>query len=191
MRNFRAVGLCCGLFCGLRYTLRMIFTSHSIEETLNLGRAIGRLSPASAMTCVALDGPLGAGKTHLTRGIAEGAGVDDPTLVSSPTYVLLNIYAGPKPVFHLDAYRVASPEDFAAIGFEEILAGESPEAAAGGIVVVEWAMKVAELLPADRLEIGIEHAGDAETSERAFTITGTGEKSRELVAGLASAMQSH
>ena len=65
---------------------------------------------------IALDGNLGAGKTHLTRGIAVGAGVEDVTLVSSPTYVLLNIYrasgvVGSKPVFHMDAYRISSEDD--------------------------------------------------------------------------------
>jgi len=167
----------------------MTLTTHTIEQTLELGRAIGQLAPATAVTCVALDGPLGAGKTHLARGIAEGAAVDDPTLVSSPTYVLLNIYAGPKPVFHLDAYRIASSEDFAAIGFEEILAGESPTAAAGGIVVVEWATKIADLLPADRLEIAIEHAGEAEALERIFAITATGPASRSVLESLAIQFQ--
>ena len=83
----------------------MLLTTHSIPETLALGRLLGRLAPPN--TFIALDGQLGAGKTHLTRGIAEGAAVEDPSLVSSPTYVLLNIYQGPKPVFHLDAYRLA------------------------------------------------------------------------------------
>jgi tRNA threonylcarbamoyladenosine biosynthesis protein TsaE len=181
---FQWVGL--RKFRRFRYTSGMTVTTRTIEETLALGRAIGRLAPASAITCVALDGPLGAGKTHLTRGIAEGAGVDDATLVSSPTYVLLNIYGGPKPVFHLDAYRVASSDDFAAIGFEEILAGESPAGpAGGGIVVVEWAAKVSALLPVDRLEIAIEHAGEAETSERTFAISATGERSRALLESVA------
>src|SRR3954470_12994298 len=113
--------------------------SKSFDETLGLGRLIGRLAPGNM--CVALEGNLGAGKTQLTRGIAMGAGVNDVTLVSSPTYVLLNVYEGTKPVFHMDSYRIESAEDFEAVGFDELLTD-------GGIVVVEWAEKIGELLPA-------------------------------------------
>ncbi len=111
----------------------------NVDETVELGRILGEIAPPN--TCIALHGNLGAGKTQLTRGIAIGVRVDDIRLVSSPTYVLLNIYPGTKPVFHLDAYRVESDEDFAAVGFEELLAAD-------GIVVVEWAEKIMPLLPA-------------------------------------------
>ncbi|MGN6368812.1 MAG: tRNA (adenosine(37)-N6)-threonylcarbamoyltransferase complex ATPase subunit type 1 TsaE [Phycisphaerae bacterium] len=153
----------------------MEIVTHSVHETLRLGELIGRL--ARPNTCIALNGNLGAGKTHLTRGIARGAGVEDVTLVSSPTYVLLNIYresgsASSKPVFHLDAYRIGSEEDFEVVGFEELLTG-------GGIVVVEWAAKVVHLLPEDRVEISIE-AGEAE-EERLFLLAATGSESASLV----------
>jgi tRNA threonylcarbamoyladenosine biosynthesis protein TsaE len=144
----------------------MQIVSTSVEQTMALGQLLGQLAPAGA--CIALHGHLGAGKTHLTRGIALGAAVDDPTLVSSPTYVLLNIYPGPRPVFHMDAYRVASEEDFAAVGFEELLQSN-------GIAVVEWAEKVAAFLPADRLEIVME-AGEGE-EERLLTLSATGRES--------------
>ncbi len=154
----------------------MTIVTESVEATLALGRLLGRLAAlAPRGTCIALDGQLGAGKTHLTRGIAEGAGVDDPTLVSSPTYVLLNIYPGKWPVHHLDAYRIASEEDFAAVGFEELLS----EGGGGGIVVVEWAKKIRHLLPADYVHIQIE-PGEAD-GQRVFEITGTGAHSGLLV----------
>ena len=79
----------------------------------------------------------------------------DSDLVSSPTYVLLNIYPGKhgdpgsKTLYHLDAYRTTGGEEFEALGFEEWLAEEA-------IVVVEWPSRIAALLPADRLEIHIE-----------------------------------
>src|SRR4051812_383864 len=101
----------------------MVIVTRSVEETVALGRLFGRLAPDGAMTCIALEGELGAGKTQFARGVAEGAGVENPGLVSSPTYVLLNIYQGHKPVYHLDAYCVAGPADFEAVGFEEILSG--------------------------------------------------------------------
>src|SRR5690348_2230878 len=113
----------------------MKITTHSTAQTLALGRALGKLAPTPL--CIALNGQLGAGKTHLVRGIAAGAQVADPNLVSSPTYVLLNIYpaapANPhsKTVFHLDAYRTHSLADFEAVGLDELL--EQP-----AITVIEW-----------------------------------------------------
>ena len=156
----------------------MQITTHSVEETLGLGLLLGQLAPPN--TCVALHGNLGAGKTHLTRGIALGARVEDPALVSSPTYVLLNIYresAEPaaRPVFHMDAYRITSEEDFEVVGFDELLTS-------GGIVVVEWAEKISHLLPDDRVEIRIE-AGEFE-EERLFTVTSTGSVSTALITRL-------
>ena len=153
----------------------MEIVTRSVEETLALGRLIGKLAPVQGVTCIALDGPLGAGKTHLTHGIAEGAGVDDPTLVSSPTYVLLNVYPGPKPVYHLDAYRVAGPADFEAVGLEEVLSGSG----GGRIVVVEWASKLVESMPMDRIEIAIEHEGDGQV--RLLRMSGQGERSAQLL----------
>ena len=97
----------------------------------------------AAGDCVALLGDLGAGKTNFTRGLVAGLGGDRRD-VSSPTYVLLQIYESPAmrlPVYHLDAYRVGGADDLEAIGFSELLAQ-------GGVVVVEWADRVADLLPA-------------------------------------------
>src|SRR4051812_47102020 len=110
----------------------------SVSQTLLLGTLIGQL--AAPNTCLGLDGNLGAGKTHLTRGVALGATVDDPTLVFLPSYVLLNIYQGLSPVYLLYSYRIASEEDFAVVGFDELLK-------AGGIIVVEWANRIPHLLP--------------------------------------------
>ena len=97
------------------YSTGVEIISRSVEETLALGRRVGALCEPGM--CITLSGPLGAGKTHFVRGLAEGAGVADVGLVSSPTYVLLNIYpadarnAEAKAVYHLDAYRLAGGED--------------------------------------------------------------------------------
>jgi tRNA threonylcarbamoyladenosine biosynthesis protein TsaE len=158
-----------------RYTCRMHISTHSAEQTLQLGGLIGRLTPLPpALSCIALDGPLGAGKTHLVRGIAEGAEIEDAGLVSSPTYVLMNIYPGPKPIWHLDAYRISSEDDFAALGLDEIFSG----AAGGGIVVIEWAARIATLLPTDQLHIAISHEGE---NRRDFQIAAHGQYSRHLL----------
>lgn len=150
----------------------------TVEETMNLGAAIGRLGGPGQI--VSLDGPLGTGKTQLVRGVAAGAGVADLSLVCSPTYVLLNIYnadetkANARTVYHLDAYRIKSSEDFSAIGFDELLDQ-------GGIVVVEWAARVADLLPADRLAITGEWSGE---NSRLWHISAKGPNSQRLLAEL-------
>lgn len=90
--------------------------------------------------CIALEGDLGAGKTQFVRGLVEGLG-GEANEVSSPTFVLLNVYpATGMTVYHLDAYRVGSAEDFEGIGFQELLEQN-------GLVVVEWASKVDSLIP--------------------------------------------
>lgn len=136
------------------YTWGMIrFVTRSVEETWELGRRLGRAAPVG--TVFALRGMLGAGKTQLVRGMAEGAGVKDLGVVSSPTYVLMNVYEagdqpGGKAVYHVDAYRVSGAEDFAAVGLEEIMdEGE-------GLVVVEWPERIEAMLPEQRVEVRME-----------------------------------
>jgi tRNA threonylcarbamoyladenosine biosynthesis protein TsaE len=110
--------------------------------------------------CIALEGPLGAGKTQFVRGLVAALGAE-PRRVSSPTFVLLNIYSGGRiTVFHLDAYRVHGGEDFESIGFAELLEQM-------GVVVVEWASRVQKILPAKRINVQIEVTGE---SERRITI---------------------
>jgi tRNA threonylcarbamoyladenosine biosynthesis protein TsaE len=102
--------------------------------------------------CIALCGELGAGKTQFVRGLVKGLGGKGRS-VSSPTFVLLNVYeSGRLRVYHLDAYRVAGPEDFDAIGFSELLEQ-------GGVVVVEWADRVRELLPNRCIEVAMKATG--------------------------------
>ncbi len=95
---------------------------------------------------VALEGDLGAGKTQFVRGLLRGLG-GDARLVSSPTYVLLNVYPGGRlTLFHIDAYRTAGPDDLAGIGFDELLDE-------GGVVAVEWPARLGDLLPAHRYTV--------------------------------------
>ena len=102
---------------------------------------------------VALDGDLGAGKTQFVRGLLRGLG-GDPRLVSSPTYVLLNVYPGGRlTLFHLDAYRTAGPDDLADLGFDELLDQ-------GGVTAVEWPSRLGELLPARRYTVRLTAVGD-------------------------------
>jgi tRNA threonylcarbamoyladenosine biosynthesis protein TsaE len=99
--------------------------------------------------CIAMYGELGAGKTQFVRGLVRG--LNGPVRrVSSPTFVLLNVYDGGRlNVYHLDAYRVGG-QDFEAIGFAELL--EQP----GAVVAVEWAERIGDLLPVTRINVRIE-----------------------------------
>jgi tRNA threonylcarbamoyladenosine biosynthesis protein TsaE len=133
--------------------------THNHEETLALGRDFaGRLDVGH---CVSMIGTLGAGKTALVRGIAEGLGLADTRLVSSPTYVLVQEYPGRMPIFHLDLYRMGDPRaELSDLGLEEMLDE--------GVALIEWADRAEAALPHDRWEITIEITAE---SSRKFTIT--------------------
>jgi tRNA threonylcarbamoyladenosine biosynthesis protein TsaE len=124
------------------------YESNSVAET---EAAAGELAQSlRGGECLALHGDLGAGKTQFVRGLVRSLG-GSPRAVSSPTFVLLNVYEGGRlTVYHLDAYRVGGADDFEAIGFPELL--EQPDA----IVVVEWADRVTSLLPSKTIDIHIE-----------------------------------
>ena len=119
--------------------------SASPDETHDLGRRLG-LSAVPG-TVVALIGPLGAGKTHLTKGVAAGLGVR--SVVNSPTFVLINEHVGRLRLYHADAYRLGDPEEAAAAGILD-------ERQADGVTVIEWADRLDGWLPAERLEIRLD-----------------------------------
>jgi len=143
----------------------------SPSETLELGRRLGALLRAGDF--VALLGELGAGKTVVARGAAEGAGVSG--VASSPTFALVNLYRGGRVVLqHVDLYRLSGPSELFALGFEDLLA----EPAA---TICEWADRAGSVLPADRLEIALETTG---ANERRATFAAHGARSKELLDGL-------
>jgi len=125
--------------------------TRSVRGTLALGRKFAeRLRVGD---CVALTGPLGAGKTVLIRGIAAGLGLADQKLVASPTFVLVREYQGRMPIYHVDLYRTIEPAaELAGLGLEEML----PE----GVVLIEWAERAAGHLPLPRWEIDITITGE-------------------------------
>ena len=119
------------------------FTSNSVEQTRSLGRLIG--DKLSAGTVIALDGTLGAGKTHLTQGIAAGLDVPDGAVVS-PTFTICIPYEARLLMLHLDAYRIRSPEEVDQLGLDESVSD-------GVVLVVEWASRIETLLPPIDLKI--------------------------------------
>jgi tRNA threonylcarbamoyladenosine biosynthesis protein TsaE len=116
---------------------RTVF-SLSEEETLDLGRGLGRALKGGEL--LLLQGDLGYGKTVFARGVAVALGIL-PEEVSSPSFTLVHEYVGGRvPLFHIDLYRLETPEDeVGALGIEDILA-------AGGVVLVEWGEKLPPFL---------------------------------------------
>ncbi len=107
--------------------------SNSVEETTELGRRFG--SQLRGGEIVALIGPLGSGKTHFVKGVAAGAGAEDSRVVNSPTFVIVNEYSGRLDIYHVDAYRINSVDEFEMLGFDDFCYDES-------VVLIEWADKV-------------------------------------------------
>jgi len=129
------------------------FHSDSVEQTEAIASELA--AQLRGGECIALSGEMGAGKTQFVRGLVRGLGGSSRS-VSSPTYVLLNVYPGGRlTVFHLDAYRVGGADDFDAIGFPELLEQ-------GGVVVVEWPQRVAPLLPGRRIAVHISPIGPSQ-----------------------------
>ncbi len=139
------------------------FTYDAADEaaTERLGMALAKWLPEGSV--VALDGPLGAGKTRLVQAIAGACGVAR-ALVVSPTFVLVHEYQGSRPIIHIDAYRLRDEDDFLQLGADEYFGPPN-------LVLVEWASRVAGCLPAERLAIAISVLGE---HARQFNVAGGG-----------------
>ena len=115
------------------------FTSKSFEETLEIGKTIGKSFHPGDIVC--LEGDLGAGKTSLAKGIALAFDIKEN--VTSPTYTLISEYTGTLPLFHMDLYRIDSMEEFEMLGAEDFLFGN-------GVCLIEWSERIHEYLPSER-----------------------------------------
>jgi tRNA threonylcarbamoyladenosine biosynthesis protein TsaE len=144
-------------------TARFLYDAPDLDATVCLGRRLGAVLFPGAV--VALVGPLGAGKTHFVRAVAEGLGVAEPRVVTSPTFVLIQEYTGRLPAYHFDAYRLRGPEDFFDLGAHEYFE-------AGGVCLVEWADRVEAALPRQLLRVNIVITGEM---SRQFDIAAQGE----------------
>ncbi|GJQ60813.1 MAG: tRNA (adenosine(37)-N6)-threonylcarbamoyltransferase complex ATPase subunit type 1 TsaE [Candidatus Scalindua sp.] len=137
-----------------------------------LGNRIGALLQPSDV--IALIGQLGAGKTHLVKGIAEGVGIKDRSVVTSPSYILMNHYRGKLPIYHFDAYRLESPEEMYDIDCMEFFWGD-------GVSVIEWADKIMECLPDEHINITMETINN---TTRDILISYSGERHKDFMKGL-------
>jgi tRNA threonylcarbamoyladenosine biosynthesis protein TsaE len=127
------------------------FETHSDEETRAIGRELARLLPHQGL--VLLIGDLGAGKTTLTKGIAEGRNAASADDVSSPTFTLIHEYGDPVKIYHVDLYRLDTLEEVSRLGLEELF--DRP-----ALTLIEWGERFPEVLPAERTEIRLRHIID-------------------------------
>jgi tRNA threonylcarbamoyladenosine biosynthesis protein TsaE len=131
-------------------TLTRSVRSESPEQTHRLGVRLGELLQPGDF--VGLIGDLGAGKTHLVRGVAEGAQVPRSE-VASPTFAIVYPYSGRIPLYHADLYRIADYDELYATGFLDLINGE-------GAVLVEWLDRVPQAAPREYLRVTLRPVGD-------------------------------
>ncbi|MCL6638486.1 MAG: tRNA (adenosine(37)-N6)-threonylcarbamoyltransferase complex ATPase subunit type 1 TsaE [Firmicutes bacterium] len=147
----------------------MVIKTYSPEETARLGEALAPFLEPGDLVC--LNGDLGAGKTAFARGVARGLGVKGH--VTSPTFTLINEYQGRLPLYHMDVYRLEDAGEMEDLGYEEYFYGD-------GVTLIEWAEKVTDVLPEERLEIYL--GGGAGGSDfREIALVPFGERYRRLV----------
>jgi len=147
------------------------FFSRSPEQTRRVGMRLGGLLRKGDVIC--LQGDLGAGKTTLVQGLAQGWGSLDP--VSSPTFIIVNIYRRPDDgqLFHMDAYRLESAPEAAELDLDEMLAQ--------GSLLIEWPERVQEVLPKDHIWISFEYVAE---ENRQLIIKATGTRYDDLLSEL-------
>lgn len=148
------------------------WSTTSAESTLALGEALGRC--LNAELTIGLVGPLGAGKTHLVKGIAAGNAPRLVSSVTSPTFTLIHEYDGRLTLYHVDAYRLHDTAELLALGFDELTRADS-------VVVVEWADRVRSAMPEDSLWITLALTGP---TDRDLTFQAGGPRAQRCLEAL-------
>lgn len=136
----------------------LTLNSKSSEETIEIGKKIGSLLKKGDI--LAMQGTLAAGKTTITKGIAESLGVTD--VITSPTFCLISEYEGKMPLYHFDVYRLEGSEDFINLGAEDMIYGD-------GVSIIEWSEKIMDELPSSTIIIRLE-TDSSDNSSRKITI---------------------
>ena len=133
--------------------MKINIISNNALETMELGQKIARLAKPGSVFC--LDGDLGAGKTTMVRGVAQGLNIN--SVVQSPTFNIMKIYFnGSKPLIHIDAYRLADVNTD--IGLDEYIGYET------GITLIEWPKFIKDLIPEEANQITIKNLGEDKRS---------------------------
>ena len=149
------------------------YQTNSADETRSLASNLGAVLRPGDTLC--LIGDLGAGKTTFTQGLALGLGLPPDEPVNSPTFMLLAEHPGGRvPLFHFDVYRLPDSSALYDLAFDEYLSGE-------GVVVIEWADRITDALPPDRLDL-VFSAVSYDT--RQITVTARGERAKEILSQL-------
>lgn len=142
--------------------------TYNANETFLLARCIGeRLKEGDIL---ALSGELGSGKTCFTGGLARGLGVNENYQITSPTFTLINEYPAKYKLYHFDVYRLNGYSDLEDLGYEEYFAGH-------GVVVIEWAEKISQIIPEEAIFINFEYIDE---NKRKITIRGLLHRLKEL-----------
>jgi len=135
------------------------FTTATEDETIALGAQLAAAWPRPCV--VLLIGNLGAGKTTMAKGIAEGLGIARADDVTSPTFPLIHEYGDTGELYHIDLYRLDTAAEVASLGLDEIFSRPA-------VVLLEWAERFPALLPRERIEIRIDARDD---ESRIITVT--------------------
>ena len=146
--------------------------SASLEQTQRFGFRLGQLLQPGDVVC--LEGELGTGKTAFVRGLARALGVVDP--VTSPTFTLISEYRGRQqtmPLFHVDVYRLGAPSEVDSLGLWDYLYDD-------GVCAIEWADRIRNFLPPDRLWVIMRHY-DIADNRRGIIMEGHGERYLSLL----------
>jgi tRNA threonylcarbamoyladenosine biosynthesis protein TsaE len=122
----------------------MEFIIDNTDATINLGIKLGNLIKPGDIIC--LNGDLGTGKTHFTKGVAKGLGIYDQ--VTSPTFTIVNEYTGRLKLYHFDVYRVNTSDEIEAIGFDEYIFSDA-------VSIIEWSNYIEELIPVEHIDVEI------------------------------------
>lgn len=138
----------------------MTFESHSREETIKFAADMAaKAEPGEVFT---LTGDLGVGKTVFAKGFAKGLEVTEP--VTSPTFTIVQEYlSGRLPFYHFDVYRIGDPDEMEETGFYDYLDR-------GGVVLIEWAELIEDILPSPRTAIKLEKDLDGDDDYRLITV---------------------
>lgn len=146
--------------------------SDSAERTMEIGRRLGeKLRPGDV---VSLIGDLGSGKTCFAKGVAIGLEANR-RYISSPSFIIVNVYPARHPVFHIDLYRLSESEEIEEIGIVEMMEEGR------GVYLIEWADRMIDLLPPERLDI---HLAWMDERRREIRMIGRGERYIDILKGL-------